>query len=1052
MMYRDTILSRLEQDLVGPHSPDEELKSRPSDFYLTGILWPKEAQMGDEEDDASFDEDDSGPSSPSLSGQQRPCSMGLSFAVDEETSRIFVKVDFGVYKLEEKSADSSDKKNTSWKRVPFHDVIEIDTNSPNNGSKSSHHQGPGDSSFEIYFRKQKIAAGWLCTVTLINGHQLNSDTPLDREETESLTLFQTQLELSLDSQRSFIPRPKSKIGKDYDSQMGALLYSSRKSYASGHQTSVSWSDIEPVSILNTNWIPSNRVPAFSESGSEEFADLLKGEKLSAMWLSTSTNKEVVEALSELTASYSNWIINARSQIAKIAEDLRSIAENHLGECESVRDRMNKGIRVLSDDQKAFQSFQLSMSAMHLQHSWKGIGDLKWRPFQMGFILLSLESTLNGESTEREVLDLLWFPTGGGKTEAYLALIAIASWYRKLAKGLGGCVAFMRYTLRLLTAQQFERASSLILACELLRMGKIHHSSLPADSNVSSFSIGLWVGGDATPNRFDEAMAFKNGSGKSSPEQLAKCPACGMATKWNYDSANKTVNPYCRTSDCLLGDTFGLWPVFTVDENLYTYRPTLLIGTVDKFAQITFKAETADMFRFRSPEAPDLVIQDELHLISGPLGTLVGIYETALDWLLTKEGVRPKIIGSTATIKKASEQVQALFDRKSCQFPPPGLDAEDSGFAVVDWTKPGRVYAGVSTAGRSAKFALQAVGGSLMQSGGKLPEVNDLTRDGYSTLLYYFNSLRELGGAIVQILDDVPDSIALYASARDETARDIPHSEEMTSRKSQDEILRILEELKKTCDQEYPVDAVLATNMVSVGVDISRLGLMLVNGQPKTRAEYIQATSRVGRSNHPGLIVTVMNAAKPRDRSHYETFQTWHSAIYKDVEATSVTPFAPRARDRALKAVIVTMLRQGVLGLSANPVDPSSMPAGPLAQIVAEIERRVTSISPAEVISVQKEVDEALFDWERRKPTHYENRAKPLKALIQRAEEFARKVALHRTANPGWPVMNSMRTVEPSTPFRLTERLSSSGLTKNGSDAATDDERQVPHWRIKNGEQ
>jgi superfamily II DNA/RNA helicase len=340
----------------------------------------------------------------------------------------------------------------------------------------------------------------------------------------------------------------------------------------------------------------------------------------------------------------------------------------------------------------------------------------------------------------------------------------------------------------------------------------------------------------------------------------------------------------------------------------------------------------------------------------------------------------------------------------------------------------------------------------MQSGGELPEVDDATRDGYSTLLYYFNSLRELGGAIVQILDDVPDSIALYASARKEKARDIPHSEEMTSRKSQDEILRILEELKKTCDQEYPVDAVLATNMVSVGVDISRLGLMLVNGQPKTRAEYIQATSRVGRSNHPGLIVTVLNAAKPRDRSHYETFQTWHSAIYKDVEATSVTPFAPRARDRALKAVLVTMLRQGISSLSTNPVDPSLMPSGQLAQIVAEIERRVNSVSPTEVESVQKEVDEALFDWERRKPTHYENRAKPLKALIQRAEEYARKIALHRTANPGWPVMNSMRTVEPSTPFRLAEKLSSSGLVGRGNGTTDDGERQVPPWRMKNGEQ
>jgi len=483
--------------------------------------------------------------------------------------------------------------------------------------------------------------------------------------------------------------------------------------------------------------------------------------------------------------------------------------------------------------------------------------------------------------------------------------------------------------------------------------------------------------------------------------------------------------------------FGSWPVYTVDDNVYQKAPTLIIGTVDKFAQITFKSETKTMFGFRNIFAPDLIIQDELHLISGPLGTLVGIYETALDWLLTKNGHRPKIIGSTATIRKASEQVRALFDRDSCQFPPPGLDAKDSGFAVVDKNKPGRLYVGVTSAGRSAKFTLQAAAGSLMQSGGPMPDVKDSDRDGYSTLLLYFNSLRELGGAIVQILDDVPDSIGIYAASRKEAKRLIPHHEEMTSRKPQDEILRILEELKRTCDNSYFVDAVLATNMVSVGVDISRLGLMLVNGQPKTRAEYIQATSRVGRSKHPGLIVSVLNAVKPRDRSHFETFQTWHEAIYRDVEATSVTPFAPRARDKALKAVLVTMIRQGIPGLSDNPAKPSEIDVTAMDEVVLELLRRVKAISPDELDAVNKELNDALDEWERREPTHYEYKGKPELALIQRAEDNARRVALHKKSLPAWPVMNSMRHVEPS--------------TNSGSDSDTDaGEREIPAWRRNRG--
>jgi hypothetical protein len=1052
---RAEIVNRLIEDIVGPHDFNEKLRNRPSDIYLSGALWPRQARQGQEDDFGNFDEDDSnlGPGTGSIVGQQRPCSMGISFAVSGETSRLEVNVLFATYEAIEATESPSGKNKILWSREEFSQKLLVQVDALTSSIQVIQIGAHEPSKAKLHVRQVTINTGKLVTVTLLNSAETSETDPADRNTIEQQILFQTRISVkTVDGE--FIPKPNNPIGADFDSRMSALLYSQTKSFATGHQCSAKWEGDGSTKELSSTWIPVATVPAFSESGSAEFRSLVASGELSANKLGQGNLETVVRSLRSLTASYQNWIKHKTDMSTSLDTIYSAIANDHLDECRRVLARMEKGIDLLESDPLVFAAFQLSMSAMHIQHSWKNLGDLVWRPFQLGFVLLSLESSCLSNSVDREVLDLLWFPTGGGKTEAYLALISIVAWYRTLRFGDGGCVAFMRYTLRLLTAQQFERAAALILASELLRKGTIEHQQLIDVQIQKPFSIGLWVGGDATPNRFEDALAYKEGRGKSSPEQLSKCPLCGSKLLWNYDVKSKVVSPFCKEAGCLLGKAFGGWPVYTVDENVYKVAPTLIIGTVDKFAQLTFKSETKQMFGFRGELAPDLVIQDELHLISGPLGTLVGIYETALDWLLTKNGAKPKIIGSTATIKKASEQVRALFDRTSCQFPPPGLDADDSGFAVVDPNKPGRLYAGVSSAGRSAKFTLQAVAGSLMQSGGPNEAFTPTQRDGYSTLLLYFNSLRELGGAIVQILDDVPDSIGLYASSRGEERRLVLHHEEMTSRKPQDEILRILEELKITCDSEYFVDAVLATNMVSVGVDISRLGLMLVNGQPKTRAEYIQSTSRVGRSTSPGLIVSVLNAAKPRDRSHFETFQTWHSSIYKDVEATSVTPFAPRARDKALKAVLVTMVRQGISGLGEKPVRPSDIDADRIDEILFEILRRVSNISPDESLAVEKEIDSALDEWERRSPTHYENPGNPDTALIQRAEEQARRLALRKKPLPAWPVMNSMRNVEPSTKFRLAERLKSSGIAQDPSDSEPNGDQSsdkvLPTWRKNRG--
>ena len=340
--------------------------------------------------------------------------------------------------------------------------------------------------------------------------------------------------------------------------------------------------------------------------------------------------------------------------------------------------------------------------------------------------------------------------------------------------------------------------------------------------------------------------------------------------------------------------------------------------------------------------------------------------------------------------------------------------------MTDYTVAGRKYAAVSTAGRSAKFTLQAVSDSLLQSAGCLDEGTDI--DYYWTTLCYFNSLRELGGALVLMQDDVNDSLSLLARRRSEEIRRNREPEELTSRRTQEQIRQMLEKLEISWNKPGALDTVLATNMVSVGVDISRLGLMLVNGQPKSISEYIQATSRVGRGKVPGLVVTVLNNAKPRDRSHYESFSTWHRTLYRDVEATSVTPFAPRAREKALHAVLVSLFRHIVPEMAEKP-DIAGLSPAAISAITDHIVERARRIDPEER-DIAFELGELIDKWRLREPEVYYayGRQQNRRSLLQDAENVATMKA--RGFNPGeaWSTMNNMRSVEPSTSFRITEHL------------------------------
>jgi len=1040
---RELLVERLHEDLVGPRQTNEVLPDRPSDVYLTGVLWPPRVEMTGEDDDqlaaggssTATDTQDSEADSVPANYLQKPSVAGISFcAMAEDVPKAQVTLRFGRYT----PTDSGSNKRFHRNQV----TVELDgfDLSAGNRTLNLEQDAPLAAGIQLHIRSVEAVGKFLITVSIIN----NSPQGEGRDALEAATIFQTHLFIKPSMGTSFIPKPavrnvaQMKQVSDADELSNDLLFRDVHAFASGHVCAASWGAVKVAQGLvpttesvESTWIPSSIVPGVNPSGHKVFDQLgaTGFDPLSALALSEADESALLSGLNQLCGCYAAWIAEMQqSELKNLSQEQLKIALANLQQCQVVLDRMRNAVSKICSEPRLRRAFQLCNLAMHTQHSWdidkSKHGPLRWRPFQLGFLLLSAVSTVERDHPDRETMDLLWFPTGGGKTEAYLALIALVAFYRRLSTSPAdrdGVAAVMRYTLRLLTTQQFARSAAMIVACEAIRTGKIAAPSGAPLEGEASFSIGLWVGGDASPNSRANAYAALHGARElASPEQLADCPVCHQKLSWAQATVASPVIAKCETPSCLM---MGSLPVWTVDEDVYVERPTLLIGTVDKFAQVVRRPETNLLFGVSTGAPPDLVIQDELHLISGPLGTIAAVYEAAFDILFSANGRYPKIIGSTATIRRASEQVLALFDRKACQFPPAGINHYDSGFAVLDPASKGRRYVGVSTAGRSAKFTLQAVSASLLQSA-SAAFPSDAQKNPYWTLLGYFNSLRELGGALVLMQDDVTDSIQLYRDARAETGRQVQNVEELTSRRTQEEIIDMLAKLAIVAGDPGVLDVVLATNMVSVGVDIPRLGLMVVNGQPKATAEYIQATSRVGRGSVSGLVVAILNNAKARDRSRFETFCSWHQTLYRDVEATSVTPFASRARDRALHAALVAAVRHLAPGMLNRPnlSDPAILKAEELIDLIVE---RAARIDPQET-AVRRELERKLEQWIVRAPKDYWQDYKESTSLLISAERAAWKKAVGRRLGSSWPTLNSMRAVEAGTPFRLAARLKVKG--------------------------
>jgi len=796
------------------------------------------------------------------------------------------------------------------------------------------------------------------------------------------SIFQPKISIHTDSNRfEFKPFPlfEDIAMLDDEEKSLELIYRNKLKFATGHGTSTK-SDINlnGKGSIQTDFIPTYEVPRMEFNILDENIDSNVYSMKYLSDLNDYSKKDKLDNLNKIVKSYSAWIDTLEIQSKELEGKYTDIAQKHINDCRRAAKRMTCGIEILEKDVQAYNSFMLANRSMFMQriHSkfqkietypgdielqkvlreinYKNEvdSDSRWRPFQIAFLLLSIEGIVS-DREDRDLVDLIWFPTGGGKTEAYLGLTAFTIFYRRLkfSEESKGTTVIMRYTLRLLASQQFSRASILICACESIRKDNYKTKSLYPKYNLGKdeISIGLWIGGTHTPNKNQGeggAINLLNELEKSKPYniesnidkynkfQLLKCPWCGtkmikqvkekkIVGQWGYGKKkNKYFYLFCTQEGCEFEKSL---PVQIVDEELYKNPPTLLFGTVDKFAMIPWKNEIGSFFAtHNSNRTPELIIQDELHLISGPLGTMVGLYETLIDTLCSHKGNKPKIIASTATIRRAMQQCAALYNRKVKQFPPPGLIASDSYFAREKSVgeNSNRLYVGLMPSGKTkAVMQIRAYATALQ----KVNEMDwsDSIKDKFWTVTAYFNSLRDLGKASNLVDDDVKDyMMRLNIRNGSKNRRFIGQAHELTSRVSTNELNKTLELLENKVyskeakeNKTYPSNIVLATNMISVGVDVARLNLMFLIGQPKLTSEYIQASSRIGRT-YPGVAITLYDSTKSRDRSHYEQFVAYHEAFYKFVEPTVVTPFSKPARERGLHAIQIGLMRH-IYGISED---------------------------------------------------------------------------------------------------------------------------------------
>jgi len=1025
----DDIVEHLKTDFIGPIEDDEVLEiEEPLSRYSLGILW---AQPKNKNDDAATDffneelfEDD-------LEDDERsknvnffkPSSMGVSFC-SLSNDELHISFSYAVYHHSEKMMTEKGKE---FKRHYYSreaKEFSADITVPNKVCNMTI-SGKDNNDVIVHLNVRKINSdnSELVTVSVLNKNKA------ENYFLESNTKALFQCELSIKSKNGFLPIYRRNTHKLFEEEKNDMLYNSVNNYSYGHScSSVHINNNEIVNEIRSEFIPQFRMLQMMPKILEH------SEYLFMKYWKDADRNIACNQLDTFIKQYEDWYAKLKNN-TKLIEKYPEIAKDSFSNIEMCIARLYDGVNVIRNNDIAWKSFIYMNEAMLLQrvktkHYRPEI--VSWYPFQIAYILQIIPDIVDNKSPFHKNVDLLWFPTGGGKTEAYLGLSAFSIFFRRLngnKHNMNGVTIIMRYTLRLLTIQQFERAVALICACEYMRK----KYGISGDE----ISIGLWIGFGMTPNHIKDASEtlkkirenLTTTIYEANPMQITICPWCGAEIDiGGYNIVDDAMNISCYNNpEC---EFHKHLPIYVVDDDIYRVAPTFVLSTVDKFARITWEEQAGNLLGANGCKPPELIIQDELHLISGPLGSITGIYEMAVENICQHYGKVPKIIASTATVKNADNQIKILYNRKMIQFPPNGLLHTDSFFAVeADKEKrPARTYVGICPIGLGTSetlikiFALLTFIKHIYRLKGKPTDVIDQ----FYTYVGYFNTLKELGSNSNIISDRISAEIKYLATYKFQKeaksvdlkvgvkGADIPDyfkNEELTSRNSSKKIKSVLERLTNKYTSEDCFDYIMASNMISVGIDIDRLGVMCVYGQPKSNSEYIQATSRVGRTN-PGLVISLYNSMRSRDKSYYEQFSYYHSTLYKYVEATSVTSYSPRAIEKALHCAMMAIIRHTIPEYNANESARKFIRTdNNIEQVKLSILKRIEEIEPQIKDYAEEWLDYYLNCWEKL--------AESLPNKLVFSDYHNEDAALFRSADnqnisdiPS--ILNSVRNVEPST--------------------------------------
>ena len=883
---------------------------------------------------------------------------------------------------------------------------------------------------------------------------------LSKERLNKVSLFQSEIKIGSNKLLPFRDYQNHLYKTDEDKMLD-YLYREKQAFGIGHNTACTWEDAQ--SPNTPQWIQSTFLPEYDVKSQSSETDRIKGDILNIKSLSiyNSDKSSIISNLHEVAKAYKSWIDDEKKRADENILGLQNIAK-----CEQIYQRVSNGINILSKNEKALRAFQLANTAIYLQmfqsqqhfekkegfEIWERNEKLQyaledyaklpfpshrtpeWRPFQLAFILQCLASFVEENSKEKELIDLLYFPTGGGKTEAYLAVSAFLIFWRRLqhSDSYDGVNIIIRYTLRLLSAQQFERASKMILACEFIRC---HYKDLGANK----ISIGFWVGKQTIPNYLKDAALKLEATQKKlnkgdiyvvNPFQLSNCQWCNskIISRLNQGDTiyhighrigKKQLHSFCLNEDCHFSENNGGLPIVLIDDDIYSKPPTILFATVDKFAALAWKGEAKSFFSNGKNRKPELVIQDELHLLNGTLGSLVGLFENALLQICDN----PKIIASTATVKNVNKQIRGLYDREASVFPQYATNADDTFFSkVIEESK--RKYIGILPTGKTTVVTNLQLLASILYARLEIwkKATDKKEADIFWTILSYFKSLKEIGRFSNKINSELKPIVKQlqvryltddFISANNYNKLSYRNIE-LTSRIPNEKIKKNLDKLEIQFDgnlkEHKAFDLVLATNMISVGLDVGRLGVMMMNGMPPNTAEYIQASSRVARKNE-GLVITLYDPFNSRDLSYFEDFVQFHKTFYKQVEPLSVTPFAENALDKMLFTLILAYFRH-----TTQYTSNESATALINDKVINELRNSLLQIfekhqfAKNELQLITEKIDDILRDWkykiEAQKDLKYYWANHPKESLIVPMQE-------KRNDDEKLTAMQSMRSVEPS---------------------------------------